>query len=312
MSALRSGLRGLFGAVLACGPLHAQIRVELPDEVVFGAEFELVISSAETFDAKRLRPLVVSRHEALADGSGTRVWARCYECGEVVLAAAGGGESGGEVRLRVRSSLPEGARWPLLPAEHAAEQAPVESSKQTAGAAVGEAASAWPPLEWPNDGYDLPGAARDDAGRVRRWLAIAAGLLVVFGTWFRRRRANKHRRANKQPAAIATTAAASFDGRGAIEQLARPTSEADAARYCLELKAIVRRVLAARYDVPADVRTSEELVAAAPLPDAVRGSLPPCLLPCDAVLFGPPESAGLSQVDSLRDAALVIVAEVGA
>ena len=82
--------------------------VELPDEVVFGAAFDVVVVAAADYDADRLRPLVVEEVARAPAHPGQRIVyrARCYEVDSVTVAGH---------TLRVRSSLPEpvGAlEWP--------------------------------------------------------------------------------------------------------------------------------------------------------------------------------------------------------
>ena len=94
-----------------------------------------------------------------------------------------------------------------------------------------------------------------------------------------------------------------WDAMVALQELLLPSNGA-CESYYQQLKAIVRRHCHARFRVPADVRTSEELVLA--LPRAQR-TLQPCLSTCDIVLFG--GDLGVAQNhQGAKDAAIAFVA----
>lgn len=113
------GLPLLAAALLLLAGARAQ-QVTLPEEVRFGAAFEVVVESDGGFDPAQLAPLAVEVVERSANSGGgerLRLRARCYELGDVTLSLDP------PRTLRVASALPEPA---------------------------GE-------LEWPADGYQLGG-----------------------------------------------------------------------------------------------------------------------------------------------------------
>lgn len=124
-------------------------------------------------------------------------------------------------------------------------------------------------LEWPSDGYAL---AEEPASP---WLLAglsALGALAAFAAWRRvAARAAPAAPAQAAPAWSAAAALRALDG-----------GEDDLDAFFLELKAIVRRHCAERFGLPAEVRTSEELLRALP---RAREPLRPCLTLCDVALF---------------------------
>ena len=76
--------------------------------------------------------------------------------------------------------------------------------------------------------------------------------------------------------------------------------EIQADAFYARLKAILRKHCAARFHLPAEVRTSEELLRA--LPKALP-TLQPCLMTCDVVLFGGAAADDSRQDPATRDGA---------
>lgn len=128
-------------------------------------------------------------------------------------------------------------------------------------------------LEWPGDGWLV------EPEKQSAWwpLWLGAALVAGSGAWFLRRRWNEDAAPEAVPASVPT-----WDAAAALRELAMPTGDGYEAFY-RELKAIVRRHCVARFEVPAEVRTSEELLSV--LPDA-GDRLQPCLSTCDLALFG--------------------------
>lgn len=137
-------------------------------------------------------------------------------------------------------------------------------------------------LEWPANGYELGGAPPS------RWLIMGlTAMAIVFAyaswRWLARRFA---------PAAeVEADVVVGFDAAAALRAL--EVGDGDAESFFLRLKAIVRQHCADRFGLPADVRTSEELLVALP---RLRERLSPCLSDCDLALFGP-----LPPVDEARE-----------
>ncbi|MFN3240196.1 MAG: hypothetical protein ACE37K_01645 [Planctomycetota bacterium] len=154
-------------------------------------------------------------------------------------------------------------------------------------------------LEWPANGYQLVGAPPS------RWLiAGLTALTIVFGygwwRWFARRLAAK-----AEPTAAPVR---SWSAVAALQALEVGDGDADA--FFLRLKAIVRRHCAERFGMPADVRTSEELLVALP---RLRERLSPCLQGCDLALFGPlPPAAEARERSRGHALAFVQASEEGA
>ena len=127
-------------------------------------------------------------------------------------------------------------------------------------------------LEWPANGYEAAAAPPP------RW--VVAGLtalliVAVYGSWRRLRALRAARGAGaSEEAAPAWSAAAALR---ALE-----VGAADPEAVLLQVKAILRRFLAQRFELAAEVRTSEELLAALPAADS---ALRPCLRVIDLGLF---------------------------
>jgi len=129
------------------------------------------------------------------------------------------------------------------------------------------------PLEWPADGYE-----RARAASWSWWSsALLAVSLAALLLWSRARR--------RRVAVVdeLTAAPPRYDAAAALRALALPEDDERAPPFYGEVKAIVRRHCSAHLSLPADVRTSEELLSALP---RGRDELQPCLRSCDAVLFG--------------------------
>lgn len=140
-------------------------------------------------------------------------------------------------------------------------------------------------LEWPSDGWEPQAEASS-----RWWLYALAALVGVSAVVLLRRRT--------QPAdvpVVATSAAETWDALAALEELNQ--SQIVPAAYYLQLKAIVRKHCATRFHLPAEVRTSEELMSALP---AAKQALQPCLQTCDMVLFGGAAAEPMMLDDSRR------------
>jgi len=142
-------------------------------------------------------------------------------------------------------------------------------------------------LEWPSDGWQL------DAEAGRSWPLLGLfGLLVAALAW----------RATRGKGSVGPEAAAAlaprWDALAALRQLATEGVTGDA--FYARLKAILRKHCAARFHLPAEVRTSEELLRA--LPKALP-TLQPCLMTCDVVLFGGAAADDSRQDPATRDGA---------
>jgi hypothetical protein len=131
-----------------------------------------------------------------------------------------------------------------------------------------------PGLEWPADVFE---PRRTDSAVF--WWALAATLGVVFFVRHRRRRVGV-------PAAVTSAPAKPWSLDDELAALP-PPDDGDATAYYLGLKRIARTACRVRADVPAEVRTSEELLRA-------LGGLRPAHEPaaarelfaaCDGVLF---------------------------
>ena len=128
-------------------------------------------------------------------------------------------------------------------------------------------------LEWPSEGWLI------EPETSSAWLAFAlCALLAVAGLWWWRTS-----RVEEVPETVAAPQPHSeWDAMLALRELAMPGGDAYEPFY-EQLKAIVRRHCHARFRVPADVRTSEELIHALP---NTQSTLQPCLSTCDVALFG--------------------------
>ncbi|MEC9048557.1 MAG: hypothetical protein VYA51_11130 [Planctomycetota bacterium] len=246
---------------IIAGPLAAALAaqdVSLPEEVAFGAAFEVVVTAAAPFDVGALAPLEVEvlERSAVASGERVRLRARCYELGELTLPLSP------PKTLRVISSLP---------------------------APPGE-------LEWPSPGYDVAVPAG-----ARWWIAglTAASIIGAYLAW-------RWASARTQVASGGDTAAA-WSAAAAIGGL--PQCGRDDAAWFGQLKSILRRHCRERFGVPAEARTSEELLATAPR--AAR-EFAACLEGIDAVLFSPlPANADAASSSRALALAFVRATEVG-
>lgn len=143
-------------------------------------------------------------------------------------------------------------------------------------------------LEWPGDGWQLAPSEGS------MWLLWGSFALVVAAAciWLRRRQTPI-----EAPAVLAA-AVPQWDALAALRELAGDGATDDA--YYQQLKAIVRKHCAVRFHLPADVRTSEELLQALP---KAQPTLQPCLRTCDTVLFGGAAAADILQDVATRDGA---------
>lgn len=220
---------------IIAGPLAAAVAaqdVSLPEEVAFGAAFEVVVTAAAPFDVGALAPLEVEvvERSSVPSGERLRLRARCYELGALTLPLSP------PKTLRVVSSLP---------------------------APPGD-------LEWPSPGYDVVVTAG-----ARWWIAglTAASIIGAYLAW---------RWAAGRTQVAPGGAAAAWDAAAAIGGL--PQCGPDDAAWFGQLKSILRRHCRERFGVPAEARTSEELLATAPR--AAR-EFAACLERIDAALFSP-------------------------
>lgn len=123
-------------------------------------------------------------------------------------------------------------------------------------------------LEWPTNGYGL------EAPTTSRWLVAgmtAALVVAVYLVSRRRRVADALRPADEGQRWSAAAALRDLDVR-----------REDPVAVLLAVKAILRRHVRERFDVPAEVRTSEELLVALPM---AGEALRPCLSDIDLALF---------------------------
>lgn len=143
-------------------------------------------------------------------------------------------------------------------------------------------------LEWPGDGWWI------EPSEGSHWVLFTsfALLAVAVCIWWRVRRKPIEESEGLQP--VAPT----WDALAALRELAGEGAAGEA--FYLQLKAIVRKHCAVRFHLPADVRTSEELLQALP---KARATLQPCLMTCDVVLFGGAAAAGIHDDVANRDGA---------
>jgi hypothetical protein len=149
-------------------------------------------------------------------------------------------------------------------------------------------------LEWPSEGWLI------EPKQSFLWLGIGLlGVVATFLLWLRFLRV--------APVAPVKTAAVEnrpqWDALTALRELLPPNSGSYESYY-QQLKAIVRRHCHVRFRVPADVRTSEELVLTLP---NVQPTLQPCLSACDVALFGGEYGSGQNHQDA-KDQAIAFVA----
>ena len=127
-------------------------------------------------------------------------------------------------------------------------------------------------LEWPSRGWLI------EESTSSRWLLLGLSLFIVGAgfTWWRSSRTDR-----LDPEVQENQLRDHWDAAAALRELSELHND-DAAFY-QTLKAIVRRHCAVQFQLPAEVRTSEELIAA--LPSAIA-TLGPCLNSCDIAMFG--------------------------
>lgn len=131
-------------------------------------------------------------------------------------------------------------------------------------------------LEWPSQGWQLAADGRS-AGLLYGLLAMAA---VFVGAWWR-----FVRRAGASTPVPASTSSPPWDAALELRELV--LGDGGEETFCQQVKAIVRRHCAQRFGLPAEVRTSEELLALlSSLQPYFQPSLQPCLAGCDLLLFG--------------------------
>ncbi|MEC8252152.1 MAG: hypothetical protein VX044_02990 [Planctomycetota bacterium] len=145
-------------------------------------------------------------------------------------------------------------------------------------------------LEWPSPGYEVMVTAGG-----RWWIAglTAASVIGAYLAW-------RWAAARAQVASVGDTADA-WSAAAAIGGL--PKFGPDAAAWFGQLKSILRRHCRERFGVPAEARTSEELLATAP--HAAR-EFAACLEGIDVALFGPLPATGEAAASS-RELALAFV-----
>ena len=166
--------------------------VVMPEQVVFGASFELSVVSSTPFDAAALAPLVVEvvAREVQDGEERLRLRARCYEIGEVPL----------PLRpprvLRVVTSLP------VPPG----------------------------PLEWPSDGYSLDAAG--PGRWLLATITSLAGIAVYLGWRWSRRRASDDVGAAQAPPWSASAALASLRAQSLGSEAALLELKSIVRRYC--------------------------------------------------------------------------------
>lgn len=145
-------------------------------------------------------------------------------------------------------------------------------------------------LEWPADGYEAA-ASSSSRLQVAGWTALL--IVCAFAAW--------RRLVPARAAAPDAVDAPRWSAAAALRDL--DVAAADREAVLLRVKAILRRHLAERFGVPADVRTSEELLGLVPAADA---GLRPCLRDIDVALFSPGPAAEDAPARS-RERALTFV-----
>ena len=127
-------------------------------------------------------------------------------------------------------------------------------------------------MEWPGDGWRL--SPPPGSWWLRYGLLALAGLFVV--AWWR-----FFRRVEVPVTRALLVKEPPWDALSALRELSPNDPEHDT--YYQQVKALVRRHCAVRFHLPAEMRTSEELLALLP---RAAATLQPCLSSCDGVLFG--------------------------
>ncbi len=178
-------------AAMLAAAVTAQ-EVTMPEEVVFGASFELSVVSSTPFDPATLAPLVVEvlARERRGGGERLRLRARCYETGDVSLSLRP------PRVLRVTTTLPDPAG----------------------------------PLEWPSDGYDL-GAAGPSRWLLAS-VTSASMIAVYLGWLWRRRRSSAGARAAQESPWSASSALASVQPDRLGQEAALAELKAIVRRFC--------------------------------------------------------------------------------
>lgn len=144
-------------------------------------------------------------------------------------------------------------------------------------------------LEWPSDGWLMT----PDSSGIWAWMSLL-GVGVLLAWWLRSSRAGK-----PEPAMPAVADdGQQWDAIAALRSLSPPES-GSYQPYYQQLKAIVRRHCHVRFLLPADVRTSEELLQT--LPDH-EPPLKGCLHACDVALFGGDIGRGQDHQDAKTQA----------
>lgn len=158
-------------------------------------------------------------------------------------------------------------------------------------------------LEWPSEGW-LIEPEQDSS-----WLLLGLLGCGAIGAlyWSRFLRSAQ---TSKQVVVAETTL--QWDALNALRQLLPPNGDSYQPYYH-QLKAIVRRHCQARFRVPADMRTSEELVLGIPSVQRtnVQRMLQPCLATCDVALFGGAYGGDQNHQDA-KDHAIAFIEATGA
>lgn len=277
---------------LAALPAQARIDVFVPagNELRFGEPFELQVQRAapadatfEAFDAAVLGALELELEHAdltdgpLADGSEGRIERRRYRARALAV---------GDVVIAPFRTL-------LRAADGRVQTIVTDGITLRVASQLGDPAG---DFEWPGD-------VREPSPRPRWawWLAAGALAVVLFGVaaWRRQRRSPANAGAVPLPAEAEQSWPAQFAAR-----LRALNDGLDDDAFHAQLVDVLRDYLHRRYDLRAEVRTSEELCS-----HQTHGaqSLRACLSRCDLVKFArrappPPER------ERARQAALEFVA----
>lgn len=276
----------------AAAQLAARVVVDAAGEVAFGAPFALRCErewpadwAPQVLDDTFWAPLAVASVTVRLDSAGA---GRLREVREYVVRAATVGD------LPART-LELGARGPRGEVDKVAVALPALRVVSGLGKPPGD-------LEW-----DLSLRAPAASRRGPLVAALLGGVLLLGGfvLWWRRRAGGTA--AAHAPVVHAGPAAAPSFG-DALRGLPLPSDDAEAVEaFSARVKQLLRAHLAARFHVPADVRTSEELHALLPRAPGLDG----CLHAIDAVLFGA-RRVGAAGARQLRDDAVgCVVATAG-
>jgi hypothetical protein len=240
---------------------HIEVSFELPPHgVSFGEPFAVTVQRSwaggepAPFDDKALAPLSVQLEEA------------------VPLPASGdsGTHAGERRRYRARAFMVGEVRIPAIEFRHRGEVATCTPAPFVVKSVLPE-----PPgeMEWPGDLRQWP-----RRGSWHWWVAALVAALLGGVWWWRRPApaAAEPERVRQPPAHELTFAE--------LAALALPDQHDVAVdAFYAALAEIVRGHTQRRFSLPAQVRTSQEIVAAVPI-----GTTPlqRCLLACDVVKFG--------------------------